>query len=72
MHVGAFAIKDHVVADREAPDRGVQFGSLATNLRRVGQELALLVESIEQAVGSFGIVLRYENPDVGEIRLREF
>lgn len=70
--LGAFAIKDYVAAEREAPDRGIEFGSLATCLRRVGQEPALLVELIEKAVGGFGIVLRYEDPDVGEISLGEF
>ena len=70
--VGAFAIKDQVVADREAPDRGVQLGSLAAYLRRVGEELALLVELIEKAIGSFGIVPRDENPDVGEVSFSEF
>jgi hypothetical protein len=30
------------------------------------------VELIEKAVGSFDIVLRYENPDVGEVSLSEF
>jgi hypothetical protein len=70
--LGAFAIKDRVIADGEAPDRRVQFESLATCLGRVGQELALLVELIEKAVGGFGIVLRHENPDVGEVRLGEF
>jgi hypothetical protein len=68
----AFAIKDHVVADCEAPDRWVQLGPLATYLRRVGQELALLLELIDQTVGGVGIVLRYENPEVGEVNLSEF
>jgi hypothetical protein len=67
----AFAIKDHVVADREAPDRWVQLGPLATYLRRVGQELSLLVELIDQTVGGVGVVLRYENLDVGEVSLSE-
>jgi hypothetical protein len=70
--VGAFAIEDHVVADGEAPGRRVELGALATRLGRGGQEMALLVELIEKAIGSFGIVLRHENPDVGEVRRGEF
>ena len=67
--VGAFAIEDHVVAHREAPDRRVEFGPLATHLGRVGQDLALLVDLVDEVVGNFDIVLRNENPDVGEIGL---
>ena len=70
--VGAFAIKDHVAANHEAPDRRAQLGSLATRLGRGGQKLALFVDVIEQAVGGFRIVLRDENPDIGEIGLGEF
>jgi hypothetical protein len=70
--LGAFAIKDQVVAEREAPDRRIEFRSLASCLGRVGQEPALIVELIEQAVGGFGIVLRHENSDVGEVSLGEF
>jgi hypothetical protein len=68
----AFAIEDEVIANPEAPDRRIQLWSLAACPRRRGQELALLVDLVDEAIGCRrSIVLRHENPDVREIGLSE-
>jgi hypothetical protein len=69
---GASAIKDHVVADCEAPDRWIQIRSLAACLGYGSQKLALLMDFVDETISGFGVVLRDEPPNICQIGLGEF
>ena len=50
----------------------MHFGSSSTDFGLEGQKLALLVDFLDEVIGSSDIVLRDENPDFREISLSKF